>query len=483
MPSSTRARRCTSGADSGDQRAHGRARAPPGHGDVEAVGRAAVESCLGRRPLAVAQVRPPASAGVTTEFLLADSVLIATQAALVALPGAGLPAPLTRFAGRAWSLLLPLSIAVVVAAIALDPAVADGLTWLALLAVPPLAAVALGWAMRGARPALALLAAPMVALAIAGAGGLAGDACAAALTALSCVTLGRLLAGGVPGRALKVGIVAMAVIDAVLVFGDQLQGPNAVLNAAVPLHGLPQLQFLDLHGASLGYGDVFVAGVLGGVLAREGRAQGRIALLVLAFSIAWDGLFVAFDTLPATVPVALALLTAEAARALGRRGHPRRSERHLAAPTAGGAPAGGIPGSEGGAWPGGGAASVRGTSSRTLSGRTAWARNLAAPVRTFLSNETGGAVVLLAATVVALLWANSPWSGSYESVWGTELTVRLGGSGVSLSLREWVNQGLMTFFFLVVGLEAKRELAMGQLRERRRQLGLALMSLGGMATA
>src|SRR3954447_18837419 len=126
-------------------------------------------------------------------------------------------------------------------------------------------------------------------------------------------------------------------------------------------------------------------------------------------------------------------------------------------------------------WPSPSVGGIAATDTQTLSGRTAWARNLAAPVRTFLSNETGGAVVLLAATVVALLWANSPWSGSYESVWGTELTVRLGGSGVSLSLREWVNQGLMTFFFLVVGLEAKRELAMGQLRERRRQLGLALM--------
>jgi len=127
--------------------------------------------------------------------------------------------------------------------------------------------------------------------------------------------------------------------------------------------------------------------------------------------------------------------------------------------------------------------SVHATISRTLSDRTAWARNLAAPVRDFLSNETGGAVVLLCATVLALLWANSPWSDSYESAWGTQLTVRLGDSGVSMGLREWINQGLMTFFFLVVGLEAKRELAMGQLRDRRRLLGLAAISLGGMATA
>jgi hypothetical protein len=258
-------------------------------------------------------------ARVSKDFVLANSVLIATQALLVALPGEGIPARLARFGGRAWSLLLPLSIVVVVVAIALDPVVANGLTWLSLIAIPPLAAAALGWGARGARPPVALLAAPLLLLAVIDSGGLAGDACAAALTALSAVTLGRLLAAAVPGLALKAGIVAMAVSDAILVFGNQLQGPDAVLNAAVPLHGLPQLQYLDLHYANLGYGDVFVAAVLGGVLAVERRAQLPIALLVLAFSIAWDSLFFVLDTLPATVPVALALLSAEATRALTAR--------------------------------------------------------------------------------------------------------------------------------------------------------------------
>ena len=269
---------------------------------------------------------------MSREFIVANSFLIATQAALVALPACGIPAALARFGGSAWSLVLPLSIAVVVAVIAAEPAFADGLTWLALLAIPPLAAAALGWASHGAKPPLALLAVPLLVVAIADTGGLAGDACAAALTALSCVTLGRLLAGAAPGIALKAGIVAMAVIDAILVFGNQLQAPNAVLNAAVPLQGLPQLQYLDLHHASMGYGDVFVAGVLGGVLAAERRAQWPVALLVLAFSIAWDALFFTLDTLPATVPVALALLAAELVawrrderRTLGGAG--RRRER------------------------------------------------------------------------------------------------------------------------------------------------------------
>jgi Na+/H+ antiporter NhaA len=115
------------------------------------------------------------------------------------------------------------------------------------------------------------------------------------------------------------------------------------------------------------------------------------------------------------------------------------------------------------------------------SGRTAWARNLAAPVRDFLNTETAGAAALLVAAIAAMIWANSPWSSSYESVWTTELSIRLGGSGVEHDLRGWINEGLMTFYFLVVGLEAKRELDRGQLRERRR-IGLVVFAaLGGMA--
>jgi Na+/H+ antiporter NhaA len=114
------------------------------------------------------------------------------------------------------------------------------------------------------------------------------------------------------------------------------------------------------------------------------------------------------------------------------------------------------------------------------SGRTAWARNLAAPVRDFLSTETGSASVLLAATVVALLWANSPWSHSYESLWTTKLSIRVGTSGISIDLRHWVNEGLMTFFFLVVGLEAKRELDMGELRQRQRLAIPVTAAIGGM---
>jgi Na+/H+ antiporter NhaA len=119
-------------------------------------------------------------------------------------------------------------------------------------------------------------------------------------------------------------------------------------------------------------------------------------------------------------------------------------------------------------------------SATPLIGRTAWARNLAAPVRDFLSTETGSAIVLLGATIVALLWSNSPWSDSYESVWTTKLSIQVGAGGISADLRHWVNEGLMTFFFLVVGLEAKREFDMGELRERRRLAVPVLAAIGGM---
>ncbi|MGH2863350.1 MAG: Na+/H+ antiporter NhaA [Solirubrobacteraceae bacterium] len=114
-------------------------------------------------------------------------------------------------------------------------------------------------------------------------------------------------------------------------------------------------------------------------------------------------------------------------------------------------------------------------------GRTAWARNLASPVRDFLSTESGGASVMIVATVAALIWANSPASHSYETVWGTRLSFQLGGDVIGAELRIWINQGLMTLFFLVVGLEAKRQLDLGELRDRRRVAVPAVAALAGIA--
>jgi Na+/H+ antiporter NhaA len=113
-----------------------------------------------------------------------------------------------------------------------------------------------------------------------------------------------------------------------------------------------------------------------------------------------------------------------------------------------------------------------------VSGKTAWARNLEAPLRDFLRTQSGSAAILLAGAVAALVWSNI--GSSYQHVWHTTLTIKMGGAEVSQGLREWVNNGLMTFFFFVTGLEARREFDLGDLRDRRRLLLPLLAGLGGM---
>jgi Na+/H+ antiporter NhaA len=123
-----------------------------------------------------------------------------------------------------------------------------------------------------------------------------------------------------------------------------------------------------------------------------------------------------------------------------------------------------------------------GSQESRFTGRTAWARSVQTPLRAFLRTETGGAAVLLAAALAALLWANVDAS-SYDSVWTTRVSVRVGDGGVALDLREWVNSGLMTFFFFVVGLEARRELDLGELRDRRRFALPLLAGVSGIAAS
>src|SRR4051794_38314183 len=236
-------------------------------------------------------------------FGLATVALAVLQAACVPPPLPRTPPWLARLRGPAWAVIVPGSIVVVIVAINAASGVADGLTWLALIAVPPLAAIAL----QRAWPAAVVL----LAVAWAAKHSLTGDIAAAALTALSCVTLGWLLATLTPPVPLKAGIVLMAAIDAYLVFSNQLEQPNATLIAAAPPAGLPQLQFVQLAGASLGYGDLFIAGVLGAVLATEHRPRLPAAVLVFVLGLAFDLLFWVFDTLPATVPVAVALVLLE----------------------------------------------------------------------------------------------------------------------------------------------------------------------------
>jgi Na+/H+ antiporter NhaA len=118
-------------------------------------------------------------------------------------------------------------------------------------------------------------------------------------------------------------------------------------------------------------------------------------------------------------------------------------------------------------------------SAAPFAGRTAWTRSRQTPLRAFLRTESGSAAVLLVATLIALAWANIDVA-SYDSVWRMPLSIRVGGAGVSLTLRDWLNSGLMTFFFFIIGLEARREFDMGELRERRRVALPLVAGIGGM---
>ena len=248
-------------------------------------------------------------------FIPSDAAVLVLQASVVAAPRRPPAIPwIQRLSGPAWAVIPIGSIIGVIFAIRYMSGTATGLTWLALIAVPLLAAAALGWAMRGSRPWLALLAVPLFALAWASRTTLWGEGAAALLAALSCVTLGVLLGAVTPPGWMKLGIIAMSAADVWLVLSDLLQAPNNSLIAAAPLpgSGLPQLQSELFGTVSLGYGDLFVAGLLGAVLAREARRQGSMALLTLVLAGLFDLLFFVLNELPATVPVALALVVGEA---------------------------------------------------------------------------------------------------------------------------------------------------------------------------
>ena len=118
------------------------------------------------------------------------------------------------------------------------------------------------------------------------------------------------------------------------------------------------------------------------------------------------------------------------------------------------------------------------SSSLTSTGHLA--AQLSAPVRRFMRTEAASAGLLVVGTVVALAWANSPWSDSYERLWNTGFSLRLGSWVVAADLRQWVNEGLMVFFFFLVGMEVRRELQMGELTQRNRLSVPTLAALAGL---
>ncbi|CAL9478357.1 Na+/H+ antiporter NhaA [Streptomyces sp. enrichment culture] len=117
---------------------------------------------------------------------------------------------------------------------------------------------------------------------------------------------------------------------------------------------------------------------------------------------------------------------------------------------------------------------------QSQSRRSELAAQLSAPVRAFMSTEAGSAGLLLVAVTVALIWANSPWSDAYTSLWHTEASVTLGDARLSMDLNHWVNDGLMALFFFVIGLEVRHEVSVGSLNDRRRIVIPGLAGIGGM---
>lgn len=258
-------------------------------------------------------------------FAVSTSVLTLVQAALVLLPSSGRVRMPRWLTGRWWATLPAASVLVVVFGLRAAAPAAQGLTYLALVAVPLLAVAALAFASRGARPLLGALALGLFVLSWADRKGLIGQTAALALSGLSCVALGVLLSAVAPSRWLKAGIVVMAVVDSALVVSDLLQAPNDVLNAAAPAAGLPQLQTAVFGSAVMGFGDLFIAGVFGAVLAVDRRVQRQGALAVAALGLGFNLLFLVVGELPATVPVALALVLVEAHARRGRRQAPQPS--------------------------------------------------------------------------------------------------------------------------------------------------------------
>ncbi|GAC1324420.1 MAG: hypothetical protein NVSMB25_21900 [Thermoleophilaceae bacterium] len=262
---------------------------------------------------------------MSVSFAASYVCLCAAQGAAVALPrpqgAARLPLPRSS----AWALAPLASIVAVVFGIRAAAGLADGLTYLALITTPPLALLALTLTSRVRGKLVAVAVIPLFALAWVGRGTLAGEAASVILTALGCITLAVLLAAVAPSFWLKLGILTMSLADTALVVVQLLQSPNERLNAAAPALGLPQFQRAHFGDAVMGYGDLFLAALLGALLAVESRPLRPPALACTVLAVLFGLLFFWVKVLPATVPVAATLVIVEVA-ARRRQG----SERDVA---------------------------------------------------------------------------------------------------------------------------------------------------------
>lgn len=254
--------------------------------------------------------------GLTT--VASSAALAGIDLALVALPKCVMIRPLRRLGSPWFALALPGSIASAVLAIRLWPGAATALGLLALIAVPVLAAFALGYVVHGARPVFAALVPTALLIGVTAAGGVVSGALSVALTCLSAIGLAVLLLDVTPLHWLKIGIVAMCGVDVVLVAGGVLGPANDLLNHALSGTGLPQLQSITVGDVTEGYGDLFIASLLGGIVASEHGPQLGIALVTGLLSLLLAAMFLLVSLIPSTVPAAVALLLLELAKPGGR---------------------------------------------------------------------------------------------------------------------------------------------------------------------
>jgi hypothetical protein len=236
------------------------------------------------------------------------------QAAVVLLPRAPRPRWLAALR-RHWLLIIGPAAAVTAATFvpSVASAWANGLSTLALIAVPVLAALGLAWAMRFRHLALVPFVAVLFAVAWVNSHGPAGEAAGLVLVGLSAVALAVLVVGILPTTVAKIGICVWAAVDLSVALAHHLEEASRPIFQATPVVGPAHLQFqrVVLGSSSMEYADLFVAAALGAVLAVEGRRRGLASLLVAVFAAGSSLFFLVTDTLPATVPIALALLVEE----------------------------------------------------------------------------------------------------------------------------------------------------------------------------
>jgi hypothetical protein len=227
--------------------------------------------------------------------------LCIVQAVAIVLPGAPVALP-EVLRSRAWALVLPGVLVAFVVGLSADPALADRLADLAIL-TPAIALLAAAVAAPAWRWPVACSSVAAVALGLLLRHGDLGELARAATIACACSVLASLLAGVTMPWALRLGLVALVVLDVVLVATGAVGHTSNALHQAAPPAGLPSFQDATLGRVTMGYGDMFGAAVLGAALVAEGRARGRVAVVVLVSALGFGLLLAVFHTIPATVPL------------------------------------------------------------------------------------------------------------------------------------------------------------------------------------